>query len=366
MNIFSPYTFKSANISLINRIALAPMTNLQSNEDGTLGDDEYVWLTRRAKEGFGMIITCAAHIAKDGQGWKGELGIFDDYCLPGLTRLAQGIKVQKSLAIIQIFHGGARSPEKIIGTTPWSASAHEMNIGTKTINIKEGSIEDINQTIVAFTDAAIRAFKAGFDGVELHGAHGYLLHQFISTDTNKRSDEWGGSFENRSRLIRTILKNIKAVVPSSFLVGVRLSPEDKYTFKGIDFDESLELANLLAEEGADYIHISPWNAFKRPEKYLNIDKTIISYFRDKLPLDTPIIVAGEIWSRKDAELALSLGADIVALGRVAIGIPNWPTLALEMSYNPQRPPYSVSRLQAADLSDEFIEYMRRWEGFVAQ
>ncbi len=364
MKLYSPYTFKKSGKQSINRIALAPMTNLQSNSDGTLSDAEYRWLVRRAKEGFGVIITCAAHVSLDGQGWEGELGIFDDKHLEGLTRLAEGIREHNSLSIVQIFHGGARSPQSVTGRQPWSASAHTMSISKTPVEVREGTLEEIESTIEAFVLAAERAYKAGFDGVELHGAHGYLLHQFMSTETNKRTDQWGGSFENRAKFTRTILQKIKAKLPAKFIVGVRISPEDKYTFKGIDFDESLQFAKLLADDNADYIHISPWDALKKPEKYLHLDKSMIEYFREALPTDVPIIVAGEIWTGVDAEKALSFGADFVALGKAAIGIPDFPTKAKNPNFIPQKPPYTIEHLQQADLSDAFIEYMKRWQGFV--
>ena len=134
--IFNPFTFISADITVKNRIALAPLTNGQSNPDGTLGDDEYRWLIRRAKEGFGMIITCATHVSKDGQGWEGELGIYDDLHIPGLKRLAEGIHSYGSIGIIQLFHGGARSPESITGKQALSSSEHIMSIGSKNIPIR--------------------------------------------------------------------------------------------------------------------------------------------------------------------------------------------------------------------------------------
>ena len=109
---------------------------------------------------------------------------------------------------------------------------------------------------------------AGFDGVELHGAHGYLLHQFLSKKTNQRKDEWGGSFENRTRLLRNIARRVRETLPKNFIVGVRLSPEEKIAMPGIDLDEMLELSRLLSEEdGVDFIDISAWEALKRPEKY---------------------------------------------------------------------------------------------------
>jgi 2,4-dienoyl-CoA reductase-like NADH-dependent reductase (Old Yellow Enzyme family) len=366
MKIFNPYNFAQSGKVSKNRIALAPMTNLQSNDDGTLSDDEYNFLVRRAKEDFGIIITCASHVSADGQGWKGELGIFDDKHLPGLTRLADGIHQCGSLGIVQIFHGGARSPETLTGKQPWSASAHTIGSAGKETLIREATEDDIERTIEAFVQAAKRAYKAGFDGVELHGAHGYLLHQFLSTFTNKRTDKWGGDPDNRFRLLLTIFRKIKSEVDASFMVGVRLSPEDKHGFKGIDFDEALDLAEILSKEGADFIHVSPWDAFKKPEKYPEGGKTIVEYYRERLPEDVPVLVAGEIWTSSDAEKALELGADIVALGKSAIGNADWAVKARDPNYQPQMPPYSVQHLREASLGEAFIGYMSRWPGFVIE
>lgn len=364
MNIFETYLFSGTQRLAANRIALAPMTNQQSHPDGTLSDDEYHWLVQRAEGGFGIVITCAAHVSMDGQGWPGELGIYDDVMVPGLSRLANGLHEYPTLGIVQLFHGGARCPVSVTGLQPWSASAHLFKVGSAEVEVRAGTQEDIENTINAFTQAAVRAHQAGFDGVELHGAHGYLLHQFLSTATNQRTDEWGGNFEKRSLLIRTILKNIKMALPHDFIVGVRLSPEDKYNFQGIDFDESLRLAAMLAAEGADYIHVSPWNALKRPEKYMDTDKALITYFREAVPVSTALMVAGEIWTAADAQQALDLGADFVALGRAGIGIPDWPIKAKKGDFIPERPPYTEDKLRAAGLSETFIQYMRRWKGFV--
>lgn len=364
MKLFSQYKFRHTGKESKNRIALAPLTNLQSNDDGSVSPDEHRWLVRRAKEGFGVIITCASHVSIDGQGWKGEMGIFSDDHLEGLTKLATDIRSYGSLAIVQLFHGGARSPESLTGRQPWSASAHSVKVSGGTAEVREAGEDDIERVMNDFRSAALRAAKAGFDGVEIHAAHGYLLHQFLSTFTNNRNDKWGGSADNRAAMILSILRSIRNSAPEDFICGVRISPEDKYGFRGIDFDESLYLSEQLAREGADYVHVSPWDAFKKPEKYPDDEKRLITYFREILPPDVAVIVAGQIWSAEDAERALGLGADFVALGKAAIGIPDWPSRAYNNNFIPNKPPYSVRHLKEADLGDAFIEYMRRWEGFV--
>ncbi len=122
----------------------------------------------------------------------------------------------------------------------------------------------------------------------------------------------------------------------------------------------------MSEEGADYIHVSPWDALKRPDKYANKDKTLITYFREAVPINTPILVAGEIWTGQNANKALDLGADIVALGRAAIGIPNWPSLVQNQDTPMPSPPFTIQQLRDEDLGEHFIDYMKRWKGFVSE
>jgi len=363
MNLYDRVTIGESGMLSVNRIALAPMTNKQSNEDGTLSDNEYKWLVRRAEGGFGMVITCAAYVSEDGKGWEGELGIWDNKHVEGLSRLAEGIHETDSLAIVQLFHGGSRAPQSITGVQPWSSSAHIIP-GTPLKKIREATVFDIERVISDFTNAARRAYNAGFDGVELHGAHGYLFHQFLSAEINKRTDQWGGSFENRCHLLRTVLQNLRQELPTSFIIGIRLSPEDRANFKGVDFDEAIQTAELLADEGADYIHISAWEALKKPDKYQEGDKTIIRYFRDALPEDVTVMVSGEIWTKEEAEKCLAEGADMVSLARAAIGNPSWPKLANDKKFEPVRPPYTHDQLKAVDVSDSFVDYLKRWEGFV--
>jgi 2,4-dienoyl-CoA reductase-like NADH-dependent reductase (Old Yellow Enzyme family) len=358
MSLFSPLVFPSGHTAA-NRIVLAPMTNLQSHEDGSLSEDELHWLQRRAEGGFGMIETCAAHVSLDGQGWRGELGIFDDSLLPGLTRLAAALRAAGSLSVVQIFHGGTRSPRKVTGLQPWSASEQPEEADPP----RAASEEDIWRVIAAFRDAAVRAHKAGFDGVELHGAHGYLLGQFLSRSQNHRDDAWGGTAEGRARLLRETTRAVRAAVPKSFLVGVRISSEDIGNARGLDLDESLQLAAWLAEDGIDFLHVSLWDVFKHSTKYP--DKHPLPLYRAAVPREVPIITAGSIWTREDAEKALALGADAIALGRAAIANPDWPREAQDASWQPKRPPLTAVELRERALSNGFVNYMRNWKGFVA-
>src|SRR5262249_55298249 len=174
---------------------LAPLTNTQSHADGRLSDDEFRWLTMRAEGGFGLTMTCASHVQRVGQGFPGQLGCWDDMHIEGLTRLAAAIKAQGSHAVVQLHHAGMRSPAALIGQQPLCPS-DDAQTGARALTLPE-----VHRLRDDFIAAARRAEKAGFHGVELHGAHGYVLCEFLSPEINRREDEYGGSLENRSRIL---------------------------------------------------------------------------------------------------------------------------------------------------------------------
>jgi 2,4-dienoyl-CoA reductase-like NADH-dependent reductase (Old Yellow Enzyme family) len=356
--LFDSFRFRNG-VQARNRAWLAPLTNMQSAPDGTLSDDELHFLELRAKGGFGVVETCAAHVALDGQGWPGELGVYDDHLLPGLTRLASALREAGALPLVQLFHGGLRAPSKLTGQTPWSASAVEEPGAEPS---RAASEEDIARVIVQFRTAAVRAHAAGFGGVELHGAHGYLLGQFLSATINLRADGWGGGLAGRARLLRETLRAVRAAVPPAFVVGVRLSPEDRGNARGLDLDESIAVARWLAEDGADFIHLSLWDAAnptaKRPDQHP------LPLFRAALPGDLPLVAAGNIWTLADAEAALARGATAVAIGKAAIANPDWPERVRAPGDHVRRPPLTIPELRARGLNATFAANMRNWKGFV--
>ncbi len=359
--ILSPYTFPRTGITVPNRAALAAMTNKQSHADGSLSEDELKWLNARAAGGFGIVTTCAAHVSPDGQGWDGELGVFDDALLPGLTRLADTLRSGGAVSLVQIFHGGVRAPSRLTGQQPFSASSFELDAEGFEVP-REATVEDIERTISAFAAAARRCAEAGFDGVEIHGAHGYLITQFLGTISNTRTDEWGGSLENRARFVRRIVTATREATPDDFLIGVRFSPE--VSDQGVDLDDALTLASWLAADGVDFLHVSNWDSFKPPEKHPDSEKLLTTWIREAIGPETPLIATGGVWTPAEAEQVLEHGADLVGLARAAIGNASWPREAARADWEPARPPYTPEHLRGAALGEAMLEYMRRWPGFV--
>lgn len=356
-DLYSPMTMKRGP-AMPNRFMLAPLTNLQSNKDGTLSDDEYKWLTMRAEGGFGLTMTCASHVQEVGLGFPGQLGCFDDKHLEGLARLAEGIGAHDSVSSVQLHHAGMRSPENFIGQKPVSASDDEET-GARALST--GEVEQLAEDFIA---AAERVEKAGFDGAELHGAHGYILCQFLSAETNRRDDQYGGSLENRTRLIRDIIAGIRARCSDNFQLGLRLSPERF----GIDMGESLQFAEEVMLSGdIDYLDMSLWDTFKEPVDEGFKGKTLLDHFAGLKRGETRLGVAGKLRTPADIRNAMDAGLDFVLLGRAAIIHHDYPNLMkADPDFNPVRNPVPADHLRKEGLSETFLNYMKTWKGFVEE
>ena len=355
--LFEPLSFVRGP-AMKNRFMLAPLTNTQSHADGTLSDEEFRWLTMRAEGGFGLTMTCAAHVQAQGQGFPGQLGIFSDKHIPALTRLATTIRAQGSTASVQLHHAGIRSPKDLIGTTPVGPS-DDKDTGARALT--PGEIEQLTEDFIA---AAVRAEKARFDGVELHGAHGYILCAFISPETNRRDDKWGGSLENRSRILRDIIAGVRARTRPDFTLGVRLSPERF----GQKLAEIRELAGQLLQSGdLDFLDMSLWDIFKEPVEEQFQGKKLMAYFTELPRGQTRLGVAGKIASGDDAAKALEEGADFAIIGRAAILHHDFPKrVANDPHFKPIALPVTRAYLASEGLSPNFITYMQNWKGFVAE
>ena len=343
-------------LTMKNRFMLAPLTNTQSHENGKLSDEEYNWLTMRAKGNFGLTMSCASHVQAIGKGFPGQLGIFGDEHIEGLKRLTDEIKSHDSLAVAQLHHAGMRSPENIIGEQPVCPSDDEET------NSRALSIDEVKRLRDDFIEAGVRAKKAGYEGVEIHGAHGYILCQFLSSDINKREDEYGGNLENRSRIIFEIIDGIRDKCGSEFLLGVRLSAERF----GIKLGETKEVCKkLIDSSNIDFLDMSLWDSFKEPLEEQHQGKNLLEHFTELDFKDVKLTVAGNIRTGENVHEVLKNKVDFVTIGRAAILYHDFPLRVMENpKFEPIELPVSIAHLSKEGLSDKFIEYMGAWPGFV--
>ena len=346
----------NAKVKSKNCFMLAPMTNTQSNEDGTLTEDEYNWLTMRSKGGFGITMTCASHVQEIGKGFPGQLGIYSDKHKAGHRKLSKGVKAYGSLAIIQLHHAGMRSTKVLIGEKPICPSANTE------YDARGMSLLEVRQLREDFINAALRAKQSGYDGVDVHGAHGYILTQFMSADINKRTDMYGGSLENRSRLLFEIVNAIRIKCGPDFILGVRLSPE-RY---GMKLSEVKQVSQQLIDQGnIDFLDISLWNVWKLPEEKEHQSMSLMDHFIALDRKEVKLTVAGNIRTGKDVKRVLTAGIDFVSIGRAAILHHDFAKQVLtNANFTPQETPVTPDYLRDEGLGEKFITYMSRWDNFV--
>ncbi len=354
-DLFTPLTLAHGPAAP-NRVWLAPLTNTQSHPDGRLSDEELNWLALRARGGHGLTMTAAAHVQAGGQGFPGQLGVFSDDHLPGLTRLAAALKDHGSLASLQLHHAGNRSPRELVGQPVGPSDDAETGARAMTA-------DEVGQLVEDFGTAASRAQRAGFDGIEVHGAHGYVLAQFLSPEVNQRTDGYGGSLENRARLLFEVVAAVRERCGTDFQVGVRISPERF----GLRLGEVREVAaDLLLSDAVDYLDLSLWDVAKQPVEEEYQARPLMDWFTDLDRGTTRLGVAGKVRTGRQAAETLERGADFVMVGRASILHHDFPeNVRRDGAFEPVRTPVSPDHLTAQGLSPVFVEYMRNWRGFVA-
>jgi len=349
-----------------NRIVLAPLTHNMSKENGDLSKDEIDWLAKCALGGFGMLITAATSVSPDGRCWQGQPGLFTDVQQAQFKVIADNAKESDTLAIVQLHHGGIRTAQQYSNAQPVAPS--EVAVNTNPLDgARELNKNEIDRLIQNFVDSAERAYQAGMAGVEIHAAFNFLLSNFSNPLLNKRTDQWGGSFENRSRVLFTIVSQMRNKLPRDFIIGVRLSPENYSHFSGIDINEQIELANELTKLNIDYIHMSLHDAFKMPDhKTDNTDHShsLLTWIKEKLDPNIPLIIAGKISTITDADKAIALGADFVAIGTAAVGNPDWLN-KVNAGEALIEAPYSTGHLVNLGFNTASIDYLSSISGLVA-
>ncbi|WNS42470.1 NADH-dependent flavin oxidoreductase [Paenibacillus sp. MMS20-IR301] len=322
-------TFRfTGGTELKNRVVMAPMTNFSSHEDGSVSRPEIDYYIRRS-QGAGMVITACVYVSRGGKGFPGEFGADHDGLIPGLRELAEAIKGQGAKAVLQIFHGGRQCPPAQLPdgqTVSASAVPSELQGGGQGQVPRALTDEEITAIIADFGEATRRAIEAGFDGVEIHGANGYLLQQFFSPHSNLREDRWGGDVQKRLSfplaVLRTVKEAVKQYAKGPFLVGYRFSPEEPET-PGITMAETFTLVDALTEEGLDYLHVSLMELWSLPRRGTEDSRPRIEQLVDRVSGKVPVIGVGSLYTAADALKALGSGISLVALGRPLLIDPDW-------------------------------------------
>ncbi|MBS7541789.1 NADH:flavin oxidoreductase [Ancylobacter oerskovii] len=341
-----------------NRFMLAPLTNQQSAPDGRATDDDVEWMKRVARGGYALVQTCATTVEAGGRAFRGQLGIHDDDLAPELSRMADAIRAGGALSAVQIHHAGHRArPE--LGGVP--APASEGNApGYAALNLDE--VERIRDS---FVHAARRAERAGFDGVAVHGAFGWILSEFLSPLLNRRTDRYGGSLENRARLIFEVIDGIRAACRPDFQIGLRLSVE-RY---GLRFEELVDVAaEVMHQQKIDYFDLALWDSRQAAPEGSYRDRSMLSAFTGLPRHGVRLGVAGKIRDVARCAELLQEGCDFVLIARAAILCPDFPLRArANPAYVSPTLPVSAAHLREMGLSLPFIDYMRTaWDGFVAR
>ncbi|MGJ9458436.1 NADH-dependent flavin oxidoreductase [Oceanobacillus sp. CF4.6] len=314
-------------IEIKNRMMMAPMTNYSSNPDGTVTDAEVAYYARRAK-GVGAVITAVANITPGGKGFPGEIGCDRDELIPSLAQLAKSIKSQGAKAILQIFHAGRMSPSDQVpdGDVTAPSNIPAERAGTLGVVPRELTETGIEEIIEAFGQATRRAIEAGFDGVEIHGANGYLIQQFFSPHANRREDQYGGNIEKRMTFPLAVIDNVQHAVKeyanAPFIVGYRFSPEEPET-PGITMGDTLQLVHVLSDRGLDYLHVSLQHFWSKARREADTSRTRIELLLETINKRVPLVGVGSLYTADDVAEAMKTGIEFIGLGRELLIDPEW-------------------------------------------
>ncbi|MCC2929794.1 MULTISPECIES: NADH-dependent flavin oxidoreductase [Bacillus] len=326
-NLFETFTFKNG-VTLKNRVVMAPMTTWSSNDDYTVSDEELTYYQKRVN-GVGLVITGCTHVQPNGIGFTNEFAAYDDKFIPSLRKLAEAAKSGGAPAILQIFHGGNKAlpdltPDGEVVSS--SALATEASDFAPSVLPRELSHDEILEVIHAFGETTRRAIEAGFNGVELHGAHGFLMQNFFSPFFNRREDQWGGSLENRMKFPLAIVQEVKKVIDKHatkpFILGYRISPDEPQE-GGLRMKDTYALIERLIEEDIDYIHASLKDALSSKPIDSQDDKTYLELIVDHVNGRVPVLAAGSMVTPDDVKTALDKGLTLAAIGHALIMNPDW-------------------------------------------
>lgn len=316
--------FRLGPLSLGNRLVFAPVTTEFASERGHMTERLLAHYETRARGGVGLIVVEATYVAPVGQAFVNQLGIYEDSLVPGLRELAMSIKRHGCAAAIQIHHGGRMGRSSLSGMQPVAPSAIADPRGEMPRELSEA---EIRSTVASFVQAAVRAREAGFGGVELHGAHAYLVDSFISPSSNKRADAYGGSVANRARFMVEILEGIREACGPGFPVWVRINGREYGLEDGTTEEDALEVGRLAEKAGACAIHVSAYGPSTPTNRTTAVFRpAVISSLSAamKQAVSVPVIAVGRITPRAAEELLATDRADLIAIGKGLLADPDLP------------------------------------------
>lgn len=316
------------NLSLKNRIVMPPLANDFSSTDGEVNKKHLDHYGARASAGVALIIVEHSYIVPEGKMTKKQLGIHDDSLIPGLTELAGVIRSAGAKSAIQLTHAGANTSAAVCGCQPVGPSTVAVPGRDETPRPLE--ISEIESLVEAYRQAARRAKAAGFDAIEIHGAHGFLLCQFASPFTNQRTDQYGGSTENRMRFPLEVISAVRQETSPGFPLMYRFGASD-FLQGGLALDEAQKIAPMLVESGINMLDISGGLCGSRPKELSDMPGFFVPLAQSiKDAVEVPVIAVGGITDAVFANSIIADGkADLIAVGRALLKNPNWAKEALE-------------------------------------
>ncbi|MFW5838524.1 MAG: NADH-dependent flavin oxidoreductase [Bacillota bacterium] len=325
MNPFENYQLKEG-VVLKNRLVMAPMTTYSGQEDLHVSEAELHYYKLRSKT-LGMVITAATSVNEQAQAFERQITLKSDDYINSMSVLAKTIQQEGAKAIVQLHHGGRMNNPTLYKDLSNIVSASAVKADREGAVTPRALTEaEVYQTIDDFATATKRAIQAGFDGVELHGANTYLLQQFFSPHSNRRTDAFGGNIAKRltfiDLLIDKVYKTIKENSKKPFVLGYRFSPEELET-PGITLDDTVHLVEFLKTKPLDYLHVSLGQYMQTSIRDKGENTPVVTLIQSRLKHDKPLIASGKIQSLDDVNNALKNGYDLCAIGMAILADPNF-------------------------------------------
>jgi len=376
MVVWSPFRFNSGQ-ELANRFVIAPLTTNASNDDGTAAEDELEFVRRRAVSGFGATISSAAYVEQDGRSWQG-IGVTHDGHVSSLHRLAEAMRAAGGLAILQIYDGGRIARPELIGEQGLRAASAVASLRPGAKTPRAMTSDEVGNLVADFREAASLARKAGFDGVEIHGANHYAVHQFFSPRANHRVDEWGGTLAKRMNFPLAVAQAVRDALGPNLIAGFRITPFEAEA-DGYTLEDAKLLCGELAKLNLDYISVSlddyrmsrptgEARVYDNPVKksYTPAENPITEFAR-VIASRSAVMASGGIKTCADAEGAIKLGADLVAIGRAVVVDPEWLSKIRsksEASILAGLPKDEREIAQALSIPPRMVEYLLSRPGWI--